>query len=360
MTEDAGHQPPSMDHGVLLLSDLPHAELAHVSRHIERLDYDAIWYADERFFHEPYVGLAVIAGATERVRIGPAVADPRTRHPALVAAAMNSLADLSGGRAVLAFGAGKSGFHNLGLTTANSATAMREGIDVIRSLLAGQATTLHGDVVTIEAARMRVPPIEVPICVAANGPLTLRLAGAAGDAVMIPHCRSPQLLRHKLAQVAIGAEAAGRSSMPRLILRLDASVGPDGEAARWAAKTRLARTIWAAYPDVEYLRVLGLELPRGLERLLSEAGPFPYSFDLRVYERFVPEIPDELLHPICLAGTSSDVAEQLADLRAEGVDEIAILPVPPPDMTALDVVDHYAVAASLEPSEPRQETRKPR
>lgn len=360
MAEEPIQQPPSMDHGILLLSDLPHSELADVSRHIEHLGYDAIWYADERFFHEPYIGLAVIAGATDRVRIGPAVADPRTRHPALVAAAMNSLAELSGGRAVLAYGAGKSGFHNLGLTTAKSATAMREGIGVIRSLLSGQEATLDGEVITIDAARMRVSAAQVPICVAANGPLTLRLAGAVGDSVMIPHCRSPELLRHKLEQVAIGAQVAGRTSMPRLTLRLDASVGPDGEAARWAAKTRLARTIWAAYPDVEYLRVLGLELPRRLARLLADAGPFPYSFDLRVYERFVPEIPDELLHPICLAGTSSEVAEQLADLQAEGVDEIAVLPVPPPDRTAVDVVDHYAAAASLQTLETRQETRKPR
>lgn len=337
----------SIDHAVLLLSDMGHDELGTYAKHIEDLGYDGIWYADERFFHDPYVGLAVIAAATEKLFLGPGVADPRTRHPAIVAMGMNSIQELSGGRAILGFGAGKSGFHNLGLTTNNSAQAMREAIDVIRSLLANEKTTLHGEVIEIDSARMRVEPLEVPICVAANGPLTLQLAGEIGDSVMIPHCRSPKLLAHKLASVEQGAERSQRSEMPRLILRLDASVSHDGEAARRAAKTRLARTIWAQYPKVDFVEILGLELPQDLDQMLAGAGPFPYSFDLEPYERFADAVPDEFLDAVCLAGTPAQVGAQIDELSALGVDEITFLAVPPNDMTSPEVVDLYAEAAGL-------------
>lgn len=346
MLNESSTRPP-MDHAVLLLSDQPHAELAIQATHIENLGYDGIWYADERFFHDPYVGLATIANATERVFVGPGVADPRSRHPALVAMGMNSIQDISNGRAVLGFGAGKSGFHNLGLTNKNSARAMREGIEVIRSLLAHEETTLHGEVVEITSARMRVEPQEVPICVAANGPLTLELAGEVGDSVMIPHCRSPELLAHKMASVKAGAERAGRDEMPRLILRLDASVSNDGAAAVRAAKARLARTIWAQYPTVDFLQILELELPDNLDRLLAEAGPFPYSFDLAPYERFADAVPNAFVDAICLAGSPTEVAVQVDELATLGVDEITFLAVPPPDMTSEEVIDLYAEAAGM-------------
>ena len=155
---------------VLVLSDLPHRQLAEYAARVENLGFDGIWYADERFYHEPYIGLAVIAGATSQIFLGPGVTDPRSRHPALTAAAINSLNELSGGRAILGVGAGKSGFHNLGLTRRKSAVAIREAVAVIDGLLNGQRVSQEGEVVFIDDGEMKVPAAPVPICVAANGP----------------------------------------------------------------------------------------------------------------------------------------------------------------------------------------------
>ncbi len=339
----------SARHSVLVLSDLPHEELAAYARHVESLGFDGIWYADERFYHEPYIGLTVIASATERIFLGPGVTDPRSRHPALTAAAINSLNELSGGRAVLGVGAGKSGFHNLGLTRKNSAVAIREAVRVIDGLLNRRQMTQEGQVVFIKDGAMKVPAAPVPICVAANGPLTLEVAGSVADMVMVPHCRSLVLLEHKIASVSKGAERAGRP-LPQVILRLDTAISEDEELAKLTAKTRLGRTLWAAYPNIAFMDTLGLDLPGELDRRLREAGPFQYTFDLSVFRQFADAIPDEILDAVCLAGTPAQVAEQVAELVSSGVDEINILPVTHEGQTEADLIELYASALLITPA----------
>ena len=56
--------------------------------------------------HDVFAVLGAIASATERVRVGPLVANMMNRHPAQLALAMATLQSLSGGRAVLGIGAG--------------------------------------------------------------------------------------------------------------------------------------------------------------------------------------------------------------------------------------------------------------
>lgn len=334
-------------HSVLVLSNLPHRELMAYAQFVESRGFDCFWYADERFYHEPYVGLAAVAIATSHLRLGPAVADPRTRHPALVAAAMNSLDELSSGRAILGYGAGASGFRNMGIVHDRAALSMREGVGIIEQLLAGESTTLHGETVFIDDAKMLVPTRQVPICIAANSPHTLRLAGEMAESVMIPHCRSVDLLRHKLSFVEEGAQGVGRKRLPRVIVRMDTSIADDSDEAVRAAKSRLGRMLWQQYPNIRYLDTLGIAMPKKLARRLEEAGPFQCTFDLTVFERFVDAIPNELLEPTALAGTKAEVAGQVHDLFEAGASEICIHPVPSKNRTASDVVADYSEALRI-------------
>jgi len=316
-----------------------HQRLRAYAAEIEASGYDGLWYADERFHHEPYVGLAAMALATSRITLGVGVADPYTRHPALVAAAINSVDELSGGRAVLGYGAGVVGLDSLGLKLDRPARAMREGIEIIRGLWAGQTVTVTGEVLSIKEGRMDVPArANIPICVAADKPYTLRLAGEVGDAVMIPHCRSLDLLREKLRYVDEGVARSRRPSRPRVVVRLDCTVAHERREALETAKVRLGRLLWWQYPRIAYLESLGLALPRDLERRLVDAGPFVRSQDLDVYRRFVDVIPDELVEPIMLAGSPSGVVEQIDELYAAGVDEVTILPVVPRGSTHEEMV----------------------
>ncbi len=99
--------------GVLVVGEHAIPRLLALCRLAEALGYDFFWYADERFFREVYSGLACCALNTSRIRLGPCVTDPYSRHPALTAVAIGTLDEISGGRAVLGIGAGVSGFAEL-------------------------------------------------------------------------------------------------------------------------------------------------------------------------------------------------------------------------------------------------------
>jgi alkanesulfonate monooxygenase SsuD/methylene tetrahydromethanopterin reductase-like flavin-dependent oxidoreductase (luciferase family) len=77
--------------------------------------------------------------------------------------------------------------------------------------------------------RKRLPP-EMPLYLAALGPLMLRLAGELAEGVALNWCTAEQVAWSR-QQVADAAKAAGRP-LPRLIEYIRAAVDPDAELAR--------------------------------------------------------------------------------------------------------------------------------
>src|SRR5439155_1368911 len=130
--------------GLLILPTYEPARLAALAEMAEATGYDDFWLADERFFREAYASLTLCALRTRRMRLGPCVTDPYSRHPALTAMAIATLDEIAGGRAILALGAGVSGFRELGIDASRSAAAIREGVELIRRLLAGDTVTAKG------------------------------------------------------------------------------------------------------------------------------------------------------------------------------------------------------------------------
>src|SRR5437773_10509376 len=127
--------------GLLILPTYEPARLAVLAEVAEAAGYDDFWIADERFFREVYACLTLCALRTRRMRLGPCVTDPYSRHPALTAMAIATLDEIAGGRASLGLGAGVSGFRELGIDASRSAAAIREGVELIRRLLAGDTVT---------------------------------------------------------------------------------------------------------------------------------------------------------------------------------------------------------------------------
>lgn len=329
--------------GLLLNAEWEHKRLLALAAAAEDLGYDIFWYADERFYRETYTGLAACASVTSRIQLGPAVTDPYTRHPALTAAAIASLDELSEGRAILGYAAGASGFRNLGLRPERSTVALREAVHIIRQLLAGKTITYEGEMMSIWNASMKFTTRpDIPIYLAAMGPLNMRLAGEVADGAIIPHCASAQLIRPHLAYVEEGMAKAGRSQRPKIIARIDASVSHDRQAALREAKVRLARYLWANYPNINYLAVHNLALPEELDRRLRGAGLFPGGHDLNQFRPFVDAIPDQLVYPIMWAGTPDEVVDQAQALLESGIDETMVYVLVPESESVESAVRLFA------------------
>jgi alkanesulfonate monooxygenase SsuD/methylene tetrahydromethanopterin reductase-like flavin-dependent oxidoreductase (luciferase family) len=241
--------------GVLTLAAYPQRRLMEYARRAEELGFGCFWYADERLYHETYVGLTACALATTRIRLGPAVTDPYSRHPALTAMAISSLDEISDGRAILGLGAGSMGFEQLGLRLHRPAATLRDAIKVIRRLWAGEHVSYEGEQFVLREANMELPTRPgIPIYLAADGPRTLRVAGELADAVVVAHCASPKILDTKLEPVRAGRGTSpaptGRASSPASTSasratapppstrRRSASVGSSGGATRTSSTSR--------------------------------------------------------------------------------------------------------------------------
>ena len=91
-------------------------------REAEESGFDLLGVADSQsVFRELYVALTLAALNTRRVRLGPLVTNPLTRHLVVTASAISSIDELSGGRAMLGIGSGDSAIFTLGAPPATVA-----------------------------------------------------------------------------------------------------------------------------------------------------------------------------------------------------------------------------------------------
>jgi 5,10-methylenetetrahydromethanopterin reductase len=313
--------------GLLLLPSRPARELGDLAARAEALGYDDFWLADERFFREVYALLALAAARTTRIRLGPCVTDPFSRHPALTAMAIATLDEISGGRAVLGIGAGVSGFRELGIDAARSAVAIREAVELIRRLLAGQSVTVKGQQVSFDGGRLDFAPrrAAIPIYVASQREAGCRVAGRVADGAIMQGSLAEPLLRFFRTTVAEGARRAGRDpAQVELVARLNVCVSDDVRAARDAMRPTVVRSLVAQRPDFFTFRTAGLELP---EPLRAQVLALPYTHDAAPLMKVAPLVPDAFVDAVTLAGSAAEVATGVARLARSGIGQLMVYPV---------------------------------
>jgi coenzyme F420-dependent glucose-6-phosphate dehydrogenase len=142
--------------------------------------------------HSPFVWstLGGIAQATERIRVGTGVTCPLIRiHPAIVAQAAATVAEMMPGRFFLGIGTGEN--LNEHVTGARwplpweRLEMLEEAVEIIRKLWGGDEVTHRGEYYTVPEARLYTVPEEPPpIYVAAAKPQAAELAGRIGDGLI--------------------------------------------------------------------------------------------------------------------------------------------------------------------------------
>jgi 5,10-methylenetetrahydromethanopterin reductase len=315
-----------MSIGLLMISRYAVSDTVHYVKLAEESGYDTGWLADERFYREVYSCLTYLSTQTSRLKLGPCVTDPYARHPALTASAIATLDEISGGRAMLAIGAGISGFAELGVDRKKPARAIREAIEIIRPLLRGEEVDYHGEVVSFNKGRLSFKPrrAEIPIYVASNGPLGQRSAGMVADGALMEGCASVAEAKAFRAQVERGAREAGREpGSVKIIARLNTYISDDGAAARDALRPAVARYLGARRLKMATLEEQGLALP---ETALESVAGAHYASGYTPYLPLLPLITDRHVDALTLAGTVEEVTEHVIELRKAGVDSFIIMP----------------------------------
>ena len=216
------------------------AEVAHVA---EQTGWDAVFVWDHLWnrtlvpFADPFVTLAAIAMATERVLIGTMVTALPRRRPQLVAQATNSLDRLSRGRMVLSLGLGVDSYGEYSLFGEQAvddrarAAVLDDGIDLLVPMLAAEPVERAAGRVTTPAG---VQQPRVPIWIAGRvefgaGPRRVRRHGLEGLALVGADTWTPDRVTSALL--------AGELAADEIDVALVGGVHPDPAALAAAGAT---------------------------------------------------------------------------------------------------------------------------
>src|SRR5919109_4205545 len=152
------------------------AEFVDLVRWIEELGFDDLWLTDSSFHAgDCYVYATLALTATSRLRVGTAVTNPLTRHPAITANAIRSLAQLGPGRVVCGIGVGDRPLGELGLPMAKLET-LRDTVDALRALWRGETLDRSLGPWRLRGAHLLSATDELPVFVSASQPRALELA----------------------------------------------------------------------------------------------------------------------------------------------------------------------------------------
>lgn len=275
---------------------------------------------------DPYVMLAAVAGATERIRMGPLLDNPVLSHPAVTANAIATVDLVSGGRAVLGYGVGDTAVRFLGKRPAKMAE-LEEATVLMRRLLAGEAVDVGAD----RPARLR-NATPVPVWLAAGGPKTMRMAGRIADGVFLRVGRHLANLRRSIEAIHEGAREAGRDpASVKLGLIFHTIMTDDPDEIRLISRS-MAAGYYEYTPALFETPGLSWEGPP-VHELQQQVWPdFHHARDLVEAGRAVEFLPDEAAEAFSLFGAAADIAGQLRAALAEcpPIDIVVPHPVPMP------------------------------
>jgi alkanesulfonate monooxygenase SsuD/methylene tetrahydromethanopterin reductase-like flavin-dependent oxidoreductase (luciferase family) len=203
-----------MEFGVIVATKIDDWQLI---RDAEALGYDRAWVPDSQMiWSDCYATLALAAHNTSRIRLGTGVAIPGTRIAPVTAHSIASINRIAPGRVFLGIGTGHTAMRVMGMDPMKIRD-FREYLRVVRTLLRGEEVeyTLGTETRAIRFLHLDLGFIdvehEIPIYVAANGPLALRVAGELGDGLMSVGAENPAVMERNLAALRDGARRAGRS-----------------------------------------------------------------------------------------------------------------------------------------------------
>ena len=158
----------------------------HVVDELERLSFDSLWLS-ERITGEapdPLVAMAYGAGRTTELKFGMSVMVLPGRNPVLLAKAVASLATLSSGRMLPAFGLGQ--VHPIeqqafGVERTERAAWFDESMAIMRACWTGEPVVHHGERYRYDGVKVKPVPERMDVWLGGFAPSELRRVGRLGD-----------------------------------------------------------------------------------------------------------------------------------------------------------------------------------
>jgi 5,10-methylenetetrahydromethanopterin reductase len=194
-----------------------------------------VWMAQMPFDGDLLTALAVALREVDTIEVGSAVLPIQNQHPMLLAQRALTLNTIAGGRFILGLGM----THQVvtegmwGIPYDKPVRRMREYLDALEPLLAGEAVDAVGETVTARGA-LQIPGAPAPeVYLAALGPQMLKLCGQRTAGTLTWMCGPKTLGEHVGPALREAAAEAGRPEGDvRVVAGLPISVTDDIDGAR--------------------------------------------------------------------------------------------------------------------------------
>jgi F420-dependent oxidoreductase-like protein len=183
----------------------------------ERLGVSTVYIA-EAWGTDALTPLAYLAARTTTIRLASGIVQIGARTPAMLAMTAMTMQGLSGGRFVLGIGTSgpqiMEGWHGVRFRSPIEATC--ETIDIVRHIARGERLSYDGTIYQLplpdsagRSIRSMLPPVDVPITIAALGPRNLALTGEVANG-WIGNAFMPEHAEAFLDHLRSGAAVSGR------------------------------------------------------------------------------------------------------------------------------------------------------
>lgn len=307
------------------------SDMQVAARAAEQAGFDSL--ATPEIKNDPFITMAVVAQATERVDLRTAIAVAFPRSPMMVAVSSWELQENSGGRFMLGLGTQVKGHNERRFSVPWTAPAprLKEYVESLRAIWRswqlGERLKYEGKhysftLMTPEFAQAPndLPPI--PIYTAAVRPTMMRYAGWIADGVRLHgFCTRRYLEEVALPEIRTGLERAGR---PRESFEICGggftATGPDEEAV--AKAVEWVRYRLSFYGSTRtYAPVFALH---GWEELTEKLHAMSKTGK---WKEMPAQIPDEVVHEFAAVATWDNLKGAIEE-RFGGLTDCIELPIP--------------------------------
>jgi 5,10-methylenetetrahydromethanopterin reductase len=324
-----------MRYGVTLQGvDEPVAFVELVHR-IEELGYDDLWLTDSSLHAgDCFVYMTLALQTSSRLRVGTAVTNPLTRHPAITANAFRSFNAVGPGRVVCGIGVGDRPLGELGLPMAKLQT-LRDTVDSLRALWRGENVDGGAGRWQFDDARLLSPVTPVPpVYVSASAPRALDLTGEIADGVILLTGLFREGLAFAREQLARG-RARAEGAFDETVFLYGAVDDDEGRAVD------AARSIAAWFPKTapDYARLAGMS-----DELIDAVNSAYSGGEFQHAQSAAGLISDELVRKIAFCGTPAQATRKLEWLRDEAVPSVSIFPLGPDRLGTIERFARLAIA----------------
>lgn len=318
-------RPLSESIGFGLHSEIEPAQIAEVAIRAEAAGFTETWVSEDCFFRGGISTAAIALQATQRLKVGIGILSAVTRHPAIAAMEISTLAGAFPGRVKVGFGSGLPlWMQQMGLKKKSPLGSLRETLTSVRRLLNGETLDNSEGNFTFEGLSISYPSPDVPLYTGVIGPRGLELSGEIADGTIMSVNAGPAYIKAAKTIIESGQRISGREATHELPTYVLCMLDKDRDKAR-----QVARDVLGFFFEMggANLMTQSYGINEDLADMLSRGGA----------ETVAKEMPDEWIDWFSVAGEPEDVCEGIGRLYDAGATSVMLAPYPP--VGTLDQID---------------------